>query len=271
MHPENIQCLREASISYTSLANNHTLDFSSPGLLETVRTVKAAGIAFAGAGETDEEARQPAVLYLQEGDEKLLVHVHSAADHPSEWAAVPNFHLIDYRPDTRTRLKALLTSTSSIPCFKIFSVHWGPNYAWMPSDEIQSLARYLIDECGVDLVHGHSSHHVQGVEVYKGRLIIYGCGDFVDDYALNATYRNDLSAVWRVGLERVEEGGRTKLKIRNLEVFPSCIKRFQASLLGRNDSDHRWLHKKLEELSKGFGTEVERTLGEEDQIVINVN
>ena len=60
------------------------------------------------------------------------------------------------------------------------------------------IAHYLIDDCGIDLIHGHSSHHIQGVETYKGKLIIYGCGDFVDDYALTPTYRNDLSAVWYV-------------------------------------------------------------------------
>jgi len=34
----------------------------------------------------------------------------------------------------------------------------------------------------VDIVHGHSSHHVKGIEVHRGKLILYGCGDFIDDY-----------------------------------------------------------------------------------------
>ena len=48
---------------------------------------------------------------------------------------------------------------------------------------IQSqLAHSLLDEAGVDVIHGHSSHHVKGIEVYKGKAILYGCGDFLTDY-----------------------------------------------------------------------------------------
>ena len=42
-------------------------------------------------------------------------------------------------------------------------------------------AHWLVDG-GVDIVHGHSSHHPRPIEVYRDRLILYGCGDFIDDY-----------------------------------------------------------------------------------------
>ncbi|PSN63713.1 hypothetical protein BS50DRAFT_87194 [Corynespora cassiicola Philippines] len=202
MHPANLQCLREAHIDYVSLANNHTLDYGEEGLLETVKKLKGSNIPFAGAGVSPEEAQQPAVLGLKDEGKNYSMHVYSCADHPTEWFNVPNLHSIDYSSATRERLKQLLMSNAIKPDLKIFSVHWGPNYSWAPSDDIRSLAHFLVDECAVDIVHGHSSHHVQGVEVYKGKLIIYGCGDFVDDYALHAEYRNDLSAVWRVGTDQ---------------------------------------------------------------------
>ena len=268
MHPTNIQCLKEARVDYTSLANNHTLDFSKEGLLETVHTVKKAGIAFAGAGDSREEACHPAELKLQIDDKEYTVHVYSASDHPVDWSRVPNFHLIDYLPATRDRLKQMLTSSPTKPDLKIFSVHWGPNYSWMPSDDIQSLAHFLIDDCGVDLIHGHSSHHIQGVEIYKRKLIIYGCGDFVDDYAVNTTYRNDLSGIWRVGLDTTQEG---KLQVRKLELYPSQIKRFQANLLKRSDPEHAWVHSKFQQLCRSFGTEVQRVFGDEGQILVHVS
>lgn len=270
MHPVNIQCLKEARISYASLANNHTLDFEKEGLIETVRTVKNSGIAFAGAGESGEEAHRPAELLLENHNEDAyhLVHVYSASDHPGDWASVANFHLIDYLPTTRIHLKNQLMSAPSRPDFKIFSVHWGPNYSWTPSDEIQSLAHFLIDECGVDLIHGHSSHHIQGVEVYKGKLIIYGCGDFVDDYAVNTTYRNDLSGIWRVGLEELQKG---KLEVRTLELYPTKIKRFQTNLIKGSDPDHAWVHSKFQQLCRSFGTEVQRKFGEDGQILVQVS
>ncbi|KAF2116884.1 putative polyglutamate biosynthesis protein [Lophiotrema nucula] len=272
-HPANVQCLREARIGYASLANNHTLDFCGEALLETVRMLKDNGIQFAGAGETEEEARRPAVLDLRDGEEKYQVDVWSVSDHPEDWSIVPNFHLIDYTSATRLRLKQLhtLTIETERSDLKIFSVHWGPNYSWTPSDDIRSLAHFLVDECDVDIVHGHSSHHVQGVEVYKGKLIIYGCGDFVDDYAVKHGHRNDLSAVWRVGLEVNQGDVGKRLKVKRLEVFPSRIKHFQANLLPRDDEDHQWVADKLRVLSKSFGTEAQEELGVEGQIVVHIS
>ncbi|KAF2655523.1 polyglutamate biosynthesis protein [Lophiostoma macrostomum CBS 122681] len=270
MHPTNIQCLKEARVSYVSLANNHTLDFAGPGLLETVRTVKSAGIAFAGAGESRDEACRPAVMELKHEAESYTVHVYSASDHPRDWSSVPNFHLIGYLPSNRKRLKSLLTTTYSEPDLKIFSVHWGPNYSWTPSDDIRSLAHFLIDECGVDVIHGSSSHHIQGAEIYNGKLIIYGCGDFVDDYAVNKEYRNDLSALWRVGVEVAEEGQK-RLSVKRLELFPNRIKRFQAHQLREDDPDHRWVCKTFKELCKKLGTNIRPTYGKHGQMVVDIN
>jgi poly-gamma-glutamate capsule biosynthesis protein CapA/YwtB (metallophosphatase superfamily) len=177
---------------------------------------------------------------------------------------------IDYSSTTRQRLKKMLMSTPFQPWLKIFSVHWGPNYSWELSGDIRNLAHFLIDECDVDLVHGHSSHHIQGVEVYSGKLIIYGCGDFVDDYALNASYRNDLSAIWRLRIDTPTGDNREPLKITKLEIFPTQIRLFQANLLKPDNPDHRWVHEKVEELSKSFGTVVQKSLGDEGQIVVAI-
>lgn len=294
MHPHNIAALREASIDYATLANNHTLDFGEKGLVETVRTLKGAKIAFAGAGESAGEETAPATLDLpshrysgsKEGDEEAAetnfrVHVYAASDHPRDWKEISNFHLIDYSAQTKQRLKQLLNDSHSnrpAPDLKVFSVHWGPNYTWQPVTAITAMAHFLIEECDVDIVHGHSSHHIQGVETYKGRLIIYGCGDFVDDYALNSEYRNDLSAVWRVvvkhqgnwhnEMEQTKKGRR--LSIERLEIFPTKITRFQAQRIRRRDKDFEWVKDKLTELSGELGTVVEKSLGDDGQIVISL-
>jgi len=278
MHPDNINALKEAKIDYASCANNHTLDFCEEGLFDTVKALKRAGIAFAGAGETREEATRPAILKLprqsndstensNEAESSFTIHVYAASDHPQDWRSIPSFHLIDYSQATRARLKALLTTTAPSPALKVFSVHWGPNYAWRPAAEIRALAHFLVDECGVDVVHGHSSHHVQGVEVYGAAVIIYGCGDFVDDYAVDGEFRNDLSAVWRVSV--AEEG--QKLRPSGLEVFPTAIRRFQAKRLDTADVDHAWVVGKIKELSGHFGTKFEEKLGGEGQVVLNIS
>jgi len=260
MHPANISALQVAGIHYAGLANNHTLDFREEGLLETAKTVKAAGIAFAGAGENEDEATKPAILYFsgEESEIEHEIHVWAASDHPSDWAKVRTFHFIDYTPQIRARLKKLLTApTSNDAALKVFSVHWGPNYSWQPADEIRDLAHFLVDECGIDIVHGHSSHHVQGVEVYAGKLIIYGCGDFVDDYAVVPGYRNDLSAVWRVSVENDVTRAQGRLVVKRLEIFPTIIEQFRVRLLEANEADSKWTRKKIIDLSTERGSEVQ--------------
>ncbi|RMJ25132.1 Polyglutamate biosynthesis protein [Aspergillus sp. HF37] len=318
MHPANtLAALKEADIDYVCLANNHTLDFGTDGLVETIWTLKEGKVPFAGAGETTDESRRPAVLSLPSqkssriqgsegegegegggggggaGQGKHKIHVFSATDHPKDWAAVPTFHLIDYSATSRRHLKNVLTAAwpssaadgsgipkpsannasgpgsdpEAPPALKIFSVHWGPNYAWQPAAEIRALAHFVIDECGVDIVHGHSAHHVQGVERYKGKVIIYGCGDFVDDYALTEEFRNDLGAVWRVVVSENDGGG---LGLERLDIFPSRIDRFQASLLDADDEDHGWVRRTVGRLSRELGTSVRPELGGEGQIVVDL-
>jgi poly-gamma-glutamate capsule biosynthesis protein CapA/YwtB (metallophosphatase superfamily) len=299
MHPANLgPILQAAGVDYVGLANNHTLDFGVEGLLETIRTVGDAGVGFAGAGVGAWEACKPAVLGLaKEGkggsgggddDEVYEVHVYAAADHPEDWREVEGFHFIDYTDETREELRELLTGGVSVSgvgmeqrtvrlessklALKIFSVHWGPNYRWEPGENIRGLARFLIDECEVDIVHGHSSHHVQGVEVYRGKLIIYGCGDFVDDYVLHEEYRNDLGAVWRVIVKEDHgEDEKNGLVLDRLEIFPTRIERFRAMLLGVGDGDNEWVRSKIGALSRDLGTLVRDEVGSEVQIVVDID
>lgn len=282
MHPANISALTAAGITYVSLANNHTLDFSVEGLVETVATLSSHHIHFAGAGRSADEAQRPAnvPLTLWSGFEsrrsRHSVDIFSASDHPRDWSSVPSFHLIDYTSQTKARLKQLTAShhAQSQASFSVFSVHWGRNYSWQPSAEMRELAHFLIDECGIDLVHGHSAHHVQGIERYGGKLIIYGCGDFVDDYALSPAYRNDLSAVWRVSIEEVDQAGdvseRTPLKLRRLDVYPTRIKDFQVNLLETKDPDHEWVKDKIISLSRANGMKELPFMGKDGQLIIEL-
>lgn len=336
MHPANLApILHAAHIDYAGLANNHTLDFGTEGLVETAWTLRDAGVSFAGAGESTNQAYKPVILSLprqrnpwhagQKGKKQTerkqeerrsqneqaqfqshAVHIYSASDHPRSWSSIPTFHLFDYSPVTRIRLRQLLLSDGTTthppdiqsesnadnesrhethqfhhrahhhhqcspskqpPALKIFSVHWGPNYTWHPADKIRALAHFLIDECRVDMVHGHSSHHVQGVERYKGKIIIYGCGDFVDDYALNEEYRNDLGAVWRVYVKE----GHGGVVLDRLEIFPTRVDKFRAMLLDFHDKDHRWVREKISWLSAELGTSVRADTGRLGQIIVDLH
>ena len=280
-HPDNVRCLTEVGMGgserrgYVSLANNHTLDWEIGGLHETVETLSNAGVEYAGAGRSAEEAARPARLRLG-GDNGWDVKCWSFADHSSDWRGVDAFNLINYTSKSREMVSQQLMAEQQKDAdrlgLKVVSVHWGPNYRWHPASEIVNLAHWMIDECGVDTIHGHSRHHVQGVEVYKGKLIVYGCGDFVDDYAVDPEFRNDLSAAWRVtvGGKTEKKDGESELEIKKLEVFPNRIQRFKAHLLEKQDEDHKFLESKFRELCHAFGTKVEKELGSQGQIVVDV-
>ena len=99
-------------------------------------------------------------------------------------------------------------------------MHWGPNWGYEIPDEQRSFAHLLIDRADVSIIHGHSSHHPKAIEVYRNRLILYGCGDFLNDYeGINGyeEFRDDLVLMY---FADVEPGGT----LAALEIVPLQIR-----------------------------------------------
>jgi poly-gamma-glutamate capsule biosynthesis protein CapA/YwtB (metallophosphatase superfamily) len=263
MHPGNIEALKAANVDYCSLANNHIIDYGMAGMNDTVLTLKAAGINFAGAGTNLEAAMRPALLSVRGKTFAIFSFSdHGCCEykdgHRDMWAAEkdqPGFNFIDvdnYKfSEDPLNLRTVLTAPKRDKQADavIFSVHWGPNYAWMPSDAIVRLAHFLIDECGVDIIHGHSAHHIQGIEIYKGKPIIYGCGDFVDDYAVDEHYRNDNGMAYVVNLDPAT------LALHSLHLYPTVIDGFQAKLA--KGESYEWIVNTMQRLCHKLKTKVE--------------
>jgi len=249
MHPENLQCLNEARIDYCSLANNHTLDYQVPGMFETMQSLDKSGIKWAGVGKNKEQAQKPTILSF--GGKTMACF--SFADHYDFWAATkeaPGINYIDVDNYTDRDIDEIKMLTAEVRTKEkvdliAVSLHWGSNYCWQPSPQFVKFAHQLVDNCGVDLIHGHSSHHIQGVEVYKGKPILYGCGDFVDDYAVDKEFRNDLGFIYQLYLDS------QSTKWKSIELVPTKIATFQVTRPG-NDRD--FLITRMKELSAKFGT-----------------
>ena len=186
MHPQNIGCLSAARIDACALANNHVLDWGYDGLSETLQTSDAAGIAHAGAGSDAYQAMNPAVLGTAASGRVLLFSFGSTTCGISEdWKATsisPGVNLLDdLSEQTAARVCDEMRAHQQPGDLLIASIHWGGNWGYeIPREQIV-FAHYLIEQ-GVAIVHGHSSHHVKAIELFKGRLILYGCGDFITDY-----------------------------------------------------------------------------------------
>jgi poly-gamma-glutamate synthesis protein (capsule biosynthesis protein) len=185
MNPANIGCLTAAKIDCAALANNHTLDWGAAGLAETIDSLKKAGIAASGAGETREEAEYPATCMA--GGARVLLFSFGLPDSgiPQSWAAQEARPGVAFLPgltrEAAAHVAARIAAAKKPRDVAVVSLHWGRNFVYQVSPAQRGFARALID-AGADIVHGHSSHHPKGIEVYRGRPIFYGCGGVIDDY-----------------------------------------------------------------------------------------
>lgn len=188
MHPDNTGCLSVAGLDCCVLANNHVLDFGVQGMFDTIDALDSAGISHAGAGKDLAEAEKPYVKVLPEG-KRVLIFSWGFRDSGcgfAHWAATAGNPGINYLPDYTERSAKVIVDTvkkyRSKGDLVIASLHWGRNWVPRVPDVQRAMARYLIDNADIDVIHGHSSHHVLGVEVYKGKPVFYGCGDLINDY-----------------------------------------------------------------------------------------
>ena len=106
------------------------------------------------------------------------------------------------------------------------------------------------------MVHGHSSHHPKGIEVYRDRPVFYGCGDFINDYEGirgHESFRPDLALMYFPTLEAASG------KLAHLALTPTRIRHFRVNRAGEKDA--RWLEDLLNREGREFGTRVEREPG----------
>ena len=255
MHPANAPCLTAAAIDCCVLANNHVMDWGETGLIETLNTLHRVGIRTAGAGRNVEEAAAPAQLGLAGGARVLLLAAATESSGvPPEWAAGEKpgvAFLPDLSQKQVDRIAAAVSAVKRSGDIVIFSIHWGANWGYPIPGEHRAFAHRLIDRAGVDVVHGHSSHHPKGIEVYKNRLILYGCGDFINDYEGiegHEEFRTHLALMYFPTFD-VQSGQLLALEMRALE-----IRRFRLNRASQDDA--RWLADVLERESRPLGARV---------------
>lgn len=266
MNPANVRCLTEARIDACALANNHVLDWGYSGLAETLTTLKSAWLKTTGAGENQQEAGAPADLVVPgKGRVQLLSFGLESSGIPRAWgasAAKPGVNLLpDLSQSTVTRIAKATGPLKAAGNSVIVSLHWGSNWDFEVTKEERLFARKLIDDAGADIVYGHSSHHVKGIEIYHDRLIIYGCGDFINDYegikGFHA-FRGDLGLMYFANLDAATGN------LKRLTMVPTTVAKFR--IRKASDSGVRWLRDTLNREGRRFGTGVQ--LLDDDTLVL---
>jgi poly-gamma-glutamate synthesis protein (capsule biosynthesis protein) len=255
MNPDNIICLKVAAIDCCVLANNHVLDWGVAGLLETLSTLEREGIAVTGAGSDALQAAVPAVIDLP-NDRRVMVFGFGTTTSgvPRPWAAGPSTPGVNLlsdlslatAKDTSRRIVALRRPGDLV----VVSIHWGTNWGYQIDDEQRDFAHALINAGACDLLHGHSSHHARGLEIYRDRLILYGCGDFITDYEGVEGYeqfRGDLALAYLPSFKA--DGTLSELTIVTYQ-----MRRFRLQRAGL--ADVTGLQATLDRESARFGTHI---------------
>jgi poly-gamma-glutamate synthesis protein (capsule biosynthesis protein) len=256
MHPANVGCLSAAAIDVCGLANNHVLDYGYSGLVETLETLHRAGLGMCGAGRMLAEASRPAIIDVGSGF-RVVVHAFGTETSgvPPSWAAADDLagvaFLFDLSDETAAQVEEQVRRVKRNRDVTIASIHWGSNWGYEVPREQVLFAHRLIDG-GVDIVHGHSSHHPRPIEVYRNRLILYGCGDFINDYEGirgHEQYRGDLALLY---FATVDPGGGDLVQLR---MTPMQLRKLALNRASARDT--AWLGSTLARASADFGSWIE--------------
>ncbi len=249
MHPENVELLTLAKIDVCCLANNHVLDWERKGLEETIKTLNSAGLKYSGAGETIHAARAPAKISIEGHELAVYSAGHASSGVPAFWAASEHRSGLNYLDDLDAQsidqICRTIQKTSGPDDIVIYSIHWGTNWGYDVPQAHRTFAHRLIDEAGVDIVYGHSSHHPLGFELYKGHLILYGAGDFINDYegiSGKEAYRDDLVLMY---FPMINPGDGQLIA---MDLIPLKIHRF--SLRRASGEEGHWMYNLLKRESE---------------------
>ena len=170
---EYIEVLSKLNIHYVTLANNHIMDYGKSGLEETIKTLNEAGINFSGSGLTESEALEPAVFAIKN---KKIAVIAAGAIFPKEFWATDTTAGVFF--PWEEKLIAALNNARPTVDYLFVTFHWGAEKRETPKKYQNGLASLCINH-GADLVWGHHPHVVQGIELYKGKPVIYSLGNFI--------------------------------------------------------------------------------------------
>lgn len=257
MHPENVDALTVAGLDACVLGNNHVLDWGRAGLLETLSTLEEAGIATPGAGRDAAAAAAPAVLETGSGRILVFSYATPSAGVPLDWRATEDRPGVNVLPrldaQQASRVADQVEAARGPGDRVVISIHWGGNWGYEVPQQQREFAHRLIDAGAADVVHGHSSHHPKGIEVYEERPILYGAGDLLNDYEGIGGRQEFRSEITLMYFPRLGPSG----ELASFEMTPMRVRRF--SLERASDEEVRWLAERLDRESRRFGSRVELT------------
>lgn len=168
-----------------TLANNHIMDFSMPGLTSTMDACLKNGIDHVGAGKNYTEARR--VYYTKLGDYKLAILNFAENEFSTTHGEYPGSNPLDPVENYRDIVMA-----KTLADFVLVIVHGGHEMYNLPNLRIKDSFHFFAN-AGASAIIQHHAHCYSGYEVYNGVPIFYGLGNFVFDIPENH------DSIWNFG------------------------------------------------------------------------
>jgi len=194
--------LQESGVDYVALGNNHTFDYGDEGVAATLEALAGTTLGHSGMGHDEATARAPYRTAVDGSPYAFLSYVGWAGTfEPSQVAAgEKGGAALGNGPVFREDLGALDAGTVTV-----LQHHSGLEYAEEPALTERTALMTAID-AGADVVIGHHAHVLQGLDVYRDRLVAYSMGNFLFDQYFPSTQLGMLLYVWMDGdtLHRAE-------------------------------------------------------------------
>lgn len=178
---EYIDKLKDLGFTALSLANNHTLNEKTQGLVATRGYLQKIGISY--FGDPNNEIDYCCLTYIYENGE-LKPDITNFSDRKSllgdSVKRIAFVGELDLYGGNGDKILKKIKELKAAGSFVIVYPHWGVEYETGIAPIEQKRAHELID-AGADLVIGSHPHVVQPIEEYKGKIIFYSLGNFLFD------------------------------------------------------------------------------------------
>ena len=172
--PDAVSAIKYAGFKAVTMANNHILDYGTDGLYKSIECCRNTGLDVVGVGKNLQEAEQP--HYVEISGRKLAVincceHEFSIATDTVGGA----------NPLNPIRQYYCIHEAKKNSDYVLVIVHGGHEYHQLPSPRMQETYRFFVD-AGADVIVNHHQHCYSGYEIYNGKPIFYGLGNFGFDW-----------------------------------------------------------------------------------------
>lgn len=174
-HPDRVKYMKEMGVDLAILANNHVYDYGEEAMLDTMSTLKNAGIDYFGAGANLEEAMKP--VYVELGGKTVAFVAASRAEKYKMTPQATEDSAGILRCYDPALFIEVIKEARANADYVIACVHWGTEKSTVLEDAQIDTGKQYID-AGADVVIGAHTHCLQGMEYYNGKPIVYSLGNY---------------------------------------------------------------------------------------------